>query len=149
MSWSEADGGVGVTSHAQYLTSVGETFEAAAVRLIDDAVRHRNKLAQNPLFIETLQVRVTTVSKICALMRSLRSVRKLHYFAVLCSQHLKMAHDRCRIFHGRDDLLDKLQTILSRDSRQPIVVHGHSGCGKTSLMAMTAQKVGVLIRLET
>ena len=73
VSWSEADGGVGVTSHAQYLTYVGKKFEAAAVRLIDDAVRHRNKLAQNPLFIETLQVRVATVSNVCVLVISLRS----------------------------------------------------------------------------
>ena len=70
---------------------------------------------------------------------------KPRIFPVSVCQHLKMAKDRCSIFHGREDLLEKVQTILSRDTnRQPIVVHGHSGCGKTSLMAMTAQKVRVM-----
>jgi signal recognition particle GTPase len=56
-------------------------------------------------------------------------------------QHHIMAESRCEIFRGRQEMLDAIQETLSRDDRGLLVIHGVSGCGKTSIMAKSAQMV--------
>lgn len=64
------------------------------------------------------------------------------YLEVL--QHLHLAHERCNKFRGREDILMKIKDNLLNSNGQPIILYGHSGCGKTSLMAKTAQMVFML-----
>ena len=61
-------------------------------------------------------------------------------------QHATMCKSRCDMFLGRGDILRSIQAYLlnsetSPDVRcpqQPLVVHGESGSGKTSILAMAA-----------
>ncbi len=49
------------------------------------------------------------------------------------------------MFHGREDLIDEIQKKLKEGSQHPIVVHGQSGCGKTSVVAKCASMVSDII----
>ena len=40
----------------------------------------------------------------------------------------------------------QVETYLVGSSRYPLVVHGHSGCGKTSVMAVAAQRAWELYK---
>lgn len=46
----------------------------------------------------------------------------------------------------RNDLLDQIKTYITGSSQAPMVVHGHSGCGKTSVMASVAQLVCIFTK---
>ncbi|OWF43078.1 NACHT and WD repeat domain-containing protein 2-like [Mizuhopecten yessoensis] len=61
------------------------------------------------------------------------------YLEVL--QHLTMAKERCSMFHGREDVLERVATYLCGDSNEPLTVFGPSGSGKTSIMAEVARQV--------
>lgn len=40
----------------------------------------------------------------------------------------------------------KIQNYLNSSSNKPLIIYGESGCGKTSLIAYSAQKVCILIK---
>lgn len=57
-------------------------------------------------------------------------------------QHANMCRSRCQMFSGRQEELMHIREYLmgqGNESQQAIVVHGVSGCGKTSLLAMAAK----------
>lgn len=56
-------------------------------------------------------------------------------------QHLTMARERCAMFHGRQEILDKISSYLREGSPEPFTIYGPSGSGKTSIMAEAARKV--------
>jgi signal recognition particle GTPase len=56
-------------------------------------------------------------------------------------QHLAMAKDRCQMFQGRERLLSSIQQKLNTSRGKPLVMHGLSGSGKTSIIAKCAQQV--------
>lgn len=56
-------------------------------------------------------------------------------------QHLTMAKERCSMFHGRQDILDKIASYLREGEPEPFTIYGPSGSGKTSIMAEAARKV--------
>ncbi|XP_064598836.1 uncharacterized protein LOC135465527 [Liolophura sinensis] len=53
-------------------------------------------------------------------------------------QHTRFAQAKCRSFHGRDEMLETIKAYILGTSRSPLVVHGSSGSGKTSVMAKAA-----------
>jgi len=63
-------------------------------------------------------------------------------------QHSGMCKEKSRIFHGRDDVIASIISYIGRDNdsdgneedtgNAPLVVHGESGCGKTSVIAKAA-----------
>ena len=59
--------------------------------------------------------------------------------------HSKQAVDKLSKVVPRTDILDKIKAYVTEDSDRPLVVHGHSGCGKTSIMASVAKEVQVTI----
>ena len=61
------------------------------------------------------------------------------YLEVL--QHLHAANARCQGFHGRVEVLQQIEELVTSGTDQPIVVFGASGCGKTSVMAKCANLV--------
>ncbi|XP_056004736.1 NACHT and WD repeat domain-containing protein 2-like [Ostrea edulis] len=61
------------------------------------------------------------------------------YIEVL--QHLTMAKERCAMFHGRQEILDKIASYLREGSPEPFTIYGPSGSGKTSIMAEVARRV--------
>ncbi len=67
---------------------------------------------------------------------------------VLYSEVLEHAHQcvaKCTRFHGRDDILSSIHQHLTSATTCPLIIHGESGCGKTSIMAMAALKVSITI----
>ena len=62
----------------------------------------------------------------------------------LFTETLEHAHQcvtKVERFHGRESILSKIHAYLLSDSRQPLVIHGESGCGKTSVLAKAAMQV--------
>lgn len=51
-----------------------------------------------------------------------------------------MCQEKSRIFHGREDVIQRINSYLEAESESnvPLVVHGQSGCGKTSVIAKAA-----------
>ena len=57
--------------------------------------------------------------------------------------HLEIAKEKRKNFIGREDLLEHVCGYISEtsgDPAKPLFLHGESGCGKTSVMAMAALK---------
>lgn len=54
-------------------------------------------------------------------------------------QHGSFCKRKCELFHGRDEFLTTVKETIKKD--QIAVLHGESGCGKTSLMAKVAMGV--------
>ncbi|OWF56817.1 NACHT and WD repeat domain-containing protein 1 [Mizuhopecten yessoensis] len=58
-----------------------------------------------------------------------------------CLQHVRFCQQKCKNFHGREVTLEEIKAYLTNDSKSPLVVHGQSGCGKTSILAKVAALV--------
>ncbi|KAL5006957.1 hypothetical protein ScPMuIL_015763 [Solemya velum] len=56
-------------------------------------------------------------------------------------QHLHACYSFCSVFQGREDIVEKIHVYLDNDSKNPLILHGESGCGKTSLMAKGVSEV--------
>ena len=75
-----------------------------------------------------------------------RGVKKQHlqkpvYLEIL--EHSHQCVEKVHRFHGRAEELKKVQEYITSSSDQPLVIHGDSGCGKTSLMAKVATEVNI------
>ena len=101
-------------SHAEYLGYLCKQAETRLVAMLDKQLNsHRRATSatssENPLFHEVLQ-------------------------------HTQFLKQKCKTFHGREGTLGKVRDYLERRSisTAPLVIHGASGCGKTSIMAVSA-----------
>ena len=57
------------------------------------------------------------------------------------TRHTLFCRDKTHFFHGRVDILQAIHSYVSGpSSMMPLVVHGESGVGKTSLMAKVAME---------
>jgi hypothetical protein len=54
--------------------------------------------------------------------------------------HDRFAEERCRIFIGRQSVLDMIADYLRGPERRPLVLHGESGSGKSAVMAKASQE---------
>jgi len=63
-----------------------------------------------------------------------------------CIEHQRFGQERAPAdsFIGRERHLKAIKAYLQSDSRQPLVIHGASGCGKTALLARAAQDAAEL-----
>lgn len=57
-------------------------------------------------------------------------------------QHWYISRDLCDSFMGRQPLLNTISSYILSESRQPFVIYGESGHGKTSVIAKAASDVG-------
>jgi len=62
------------------------------------------------------------------------------------TQHWLTVKDRVRWFTGRKDLVRIVQSYVVSDDDMPLVLHGPSGIGKSSVIAKVAAEVSVYIR---
>lgn len=53
-------------------------------------------------------------------------------------QHLHACNSAVKVFHGREESLDRVRSYILGTSDKPIVLYGAGGCGKTSLLAKSA-----------
>ncbi|XP_076472592.1 NACHT domain- and WD repeat-containing protein 1-like [Babylonia areolata] len=57
------------------------------------------------------------------------------------TQHTRFCQEKCANFFGRQDALERTQAYLKdRNPGRVLVIHGKSGSGKTSIMAMAARQ---------
>ena len=56
-------------------------------------------------------------------------------------QHIRLFKDRNQVFYGRDDIINSIKNLVTSHGNEIIVVHGISGCGKTSIMARCVSQV--------
>ena len=54
--------------------------------------------------------------------------------------HDRFAEERCRVFTGRQAVLDTITDYIRRPERRPLVLHGESGSGKSAVMAKASQQ---------
>jgi WD40 repeat protein len=54
--------------------------------------------------------------------------------------HDRFAEDRCRIFTGRQAVLDTIADYIRGPERRPLVLHGESGSGKSAVMAKASEQ---------
>ncbi|XP_060076014.1 NACHT domain- and WD repeat-containing protein 1-like [Ylistrum balloti] len=95
--------------HQKYLKTMTENFIKEMIRLIDHGIKQRSDTE----LTDPLMLE--------------------------CCQHIRFCQQKCENFCGRAKSLDKIKQYLTSDSTKPLIIHGTSGCGKTSLMAMTAK----------
>lgn len=62
-------------------------------------------------------------------------------FAEELFQHASFCQKKCKSFYGRKEFLEASKNILLQHEKQGVVLHGESGCGKTSIMAKIATEV--------
>ncbi|CAH1790955.1 unnamed protein product [Owenia fusiformis] len=53
-------------------------------------------------------------------------------------QHLRSCKSRCEVFHGRGEIIEKVESYVKGTSDTLLIVHGYSGAGKTSILARSA-----------
>ena len=109
--------------HHQYLDDFCSTFEQAVVRLIDQAGEEKVEFNYQGSSAE---------------MKLITDV----YIETL--EHAHQCQTKVARFYGREDILNCIENYISSDSRQPYVVHGESGCGKTSVLAKAAMLVSCM-----
>ncbi|KAH3887306.1 hypothetical protein DPMN_011322 [Dreissena polymorpha] len=54
-------------------------------------------------------------------------------------EHAQFCQKKCDSFHGREDLRKYIGDYVAGMSNEPLVLHGDSGSGKTSVLAMAAR----------
>ncbi|KAK7464547.1 hypothetical protein BaRGS_00037908, partial [Batillaria attramentaria] len=102
--------GIDEESHRQYFDTFCEKFYSDVTKLIDQAMAKHVKLANDPVYNEPLQ-------------------------------HLHACRNHVSAFQGREDVVHQIRDYVLKDtSHKPLVLHGLSGCGKTSLMAKAASQ---------
>ncbi|CAH1787626.1 unnamed protein product [Owenia fusiformis] len=78
-----------------------------------------------------------------AIKRAIETTPDMDSVTQECASHLKFCYSRANSFFGRVDLIDeglKYFKVNGEVTRVPLVVHGTSGAGKTSLMAALAYR---------
>ena len=54
--------------------------------------------------------------------------------------HDRLVEDRCRVFTGRQAVLDAIADYVRGPERRPLVLHGESGSGKSAVMAKASEQ---------
>eukprot|EP00794_Sanderia_malayensis_P012962 gene12962-14292_t len=95
--------------HASYLSQLCTDVYGALTKRIDEAIEER---ARN-------EVNLAIYEEVC--------------------QHVEFAKSRCEYFHGRGEELNEIHNYLKGSVNHPLVVHGESGSGKTSVLSMALE----------
>lgn len=100
--------------HDAYLKLLCKDFQQILVNMIDDGIKER----------EAFDIDDKLIKEIC--------------------QQAATCQEKSRVFHGREEVLQTIESYLSSTSEnnKPLIVYGPSGCGKTSIMA----KAGLLAK---
>nr|XP_006817837.1 PREDICTED: NACHT and WD repeat domain-containing protein 1-like [Saccoglossus kowalevskii] len=95
--------------HKEYLQTLSEEFTTALKKLIDQKIAKDTNKVKNALNKEVLH-------------------------------HAKFCQEKCSAFRGRRDMLTSIRNyIIENKQGKPLCIHGVSGSGKTSVMAMAVK----------
>lgn len=112
VKWS--DNGVdplALPEHAKYIGKLCDDFYDTLTKMIDDGITENETSDSSDSFAEEI------------------------------FQHGSFCQKKCKSFHGRKEFLEAAQKTLVEHERHTVVLHGESGCGKTSIMAKIAKEV--------
>ncbi|XP_033746932.1 NACHT domain- and WD repeat-containing protein 1-like [Pecten maximus] len=98
-------------NHKTYLKKMTEEFISQTERLIEEGIKQRS---------------ATEITNPLILE---------------CCQHVSFCQQKCGNFCGRETTLANVEAYIRSTSTKPLIIHGASGCGKTSLMAMVARLI--------
>uniref|UniRef100_A0A8C3XMF2 NACHT and WD repeat domain containing 1 n=1 Tax=Chelydra serpentina TaxID=8475 RepID=A0A8C3XMF2_CHESE len=121
--WNAHPGNPRHKGHTKYLKELCEQFITATNHQVLRSLRYRGKSSEEP----------------DGLLQEL-------------SHHMMLCLESCRVFCGRQDLLDNiLQSIRQNDDHvhTPLILYGPPGCGKTALMCKLSEQVRTLLGQET
>ncbi|KAM9112323.1 NACHT domain- and WD repeat-containing protein 1 [Pangshura tecta] len=121
--WNAHPGNPRHKGHTKYLKELCEQFITATNHQVLRSLRYRGKSNEEPE----------------GLLQEL-------------SHHMMLCLESCRLFCGRQDLLDNiLQSIRQNDDHvhTPLILYGPPGCGKTALMCKLSEQVRTLLGQET
>ncbi|XP_077990681.1 NACHT domain- and WD repeat-containing protein 1-like [Glandiceps talaboti] len=113
-NWSEKGIDLNIPEHKQYLANFLKRFTEMTMALIDRAAqKDQGHISNDSMYDEILQ-------------------------------HLTFCKFKCQSFHGREDVLSAIKGYVNerfkgnQGTASPLVIHGESGSGKTSVMAKAA-----------
>lgn len=112
LNWTEKGIDPDCSEHADYLEKITTDFQNQMIASIDESIRERE-----------------TNKKL--------TLRPDHEEFM---EHAVLVKKKCDGVRGRDHIVKKIKDYVLGDSKEPLVVHGESGCGKTSIMALAARE---------
>ena len=56
-------------------------------------------------------------------------------------EHASFCQRKCQSFFGREEFLESVRESLMNNGERVVVIHGRSGCGKTSILAKIVKEV--------
>ncbi|PIK44941.1 putative NACHT and WD repeat domain-containing protein 1-like [Apostichopus japonicus] len=108
--WKESGVDPSSTDHKEYLSDITQQFYHSMMAMINNKLHEKSKIVSTELSA---------------------------FYEELIHQHTFQAV-KCKSFKGREDVFAALHTVLEVKSDKPCILHGISGSGKTSVMAMLA-----------
>ena len=112
----DAENGISLQTHRDYIEDFGNTFFNQVKNLID-----RNQTSDS----KTEEMNEADGDLIREVL-----------------DHARFCKEKVSQFHGRNDLLNKMQAyLLDESNNSPFVIFGESGCGKTAILAKLADQV--------
>ncbi|ESO97320.1 hypothetical protein LOTGIDRAFT_114992 [Lottia gigantea] len=96
-------------AHKLYIEKLGNDFEKTIKNVMEAIVQKEVDLINTPLYQEVFQ-------------------------------HIIFCQEKCKAFHGREETFHIIQEYMNDPKiDEPLIVHGESGSGKTSIMAMAVK----------
>lgn len=68
----------------------------------------------------------------------IRGIEQIPELQQEIKSHLDFAREHAEHFTGREDILTRIKDYLTSNTRQPLIIHGRSGSGKTAVLAKAA-----------
>lgn len=94
--------------HEKYIDELCDNFYEVLTKTINDGIEKKKSVQPKDLL-----------------------TKELYHQGLFCKR-------RCQSFHGRKEFLSAVEKRLLNDGKRIVVIHGESGCGKTSVMAKIA-----------
>ncbi|XP_078595307.1 NACHT domain- and WD repeat-containing protein 1-like isoform X2 [Branchiostoma floridae x Branchiostoma japonicum] len=113
VEWTDKGVNEDVESHASYLEQFSDDFVADLKAMIFKSLQSESEQEQND-----------------------------DWFLTEVISHARFCQAKCESFCGRQEIFDAVNTYMkdtAKVNHQPFVIHGASGSGKSSIMAMLAQ----------
>ncbi|XP_061186244.1 NACHT and WD repeat domain-containing protein 2-like [Saccostrea echinata] len=118
LNWTEKGIDPNNKEHAEYLEQITEDFQTQMIVSIDEAIKEKESNKK----------------------LSLKPEREEFL------RHAALVEEKSSGIRGRDEIVKKIKDYVLGDSKEVLVVHGESGCGKTSVMALAAKQAFQWIR---